>query len=90
MTITHANPIISYSMWDFITDGLSFIRSEYKFMFKNGYWYLIPYAVLYDIFKFLGIFLGSKQKYIPIWMKRALSKKKNHWDKYSDVLKEAA
>lgn len=90
MTITHANPIIFYSMWDFITDGLSFIGSEYKFMFKNGYWYLIPYAVLYDIFKFLGIFLGSKQKYMPIWMKRALSKKKNHWDKYSDVLKEAA
>jgi rhamnosyltransferase len=89
MPVTHANPIINYSMWNFITDGLTFIGREYKFMFQNGYWYWIPYAIVYDIAKFLGIFLGSKQKYMPIWMKRPLCEKKHqrHWDKYKDLIK---
>ena len=90
MPVTHANPIIDYSMMKFIADGLGFIFREYKFMLQNGYWYWIPYAIVYDITKFLGVFLGSKQKYMPVWMKKALCKKKNHWDKYEDVIKEPA
>jgi len=81
--------VAEYSMVDFIYDGLKYAYSEYKFMINNGYIHWIPYAVIYDIAKFLGVFLGSKQKYMPVWIKRALCKKKNHWDKYNDVIKEA-
>lgn len=80
--------IADYSMSHFIFDGLKHIFKEYRFMFKNGYGHWIPYAIIYDIAKFLGVFLGSKQKYMPLWMKKALCKKKNHWDKYHDVIKE--
>lgn len=87
MPVTHADPAINYGMRNFIIDGLKFVSEEYKFMLENGYWYWIPYAIVYDIAKFLGFFLGSKQKYMPLWMKRPLCRKKNHWDKYDDVIK---
>jgi hypothetical protein len=64
------------------------VFNEYKFMIRNGHCHLIPYAVVYDAAKFLGAFLGSKQKYMPLWLKRTLCRKKNHWDKYHDVIKE--
>lgn len=79
---------IKYYLIDFVKDGIKFVYNEYVFMMRNGYWYWIPYAIVYDITKSLGYILGSKQKYMPIWMKRALCKKKNHWDKYIDVIHE--
>lgn len=88
MPIIRANPIIGFSMKDFICDGLDFIWKEYKYVFKNGYWYWIPYAIVYDITKFLGVFIGAKQKYLPIWIKRALYTKSSYWDSHTDVIKE--
>jgi rhamnosyltransferase len=88
-----ARPVLyqgtDYSMNSFVFDGLKYVWAEYRFMLQRGYWYCIPYAIVYDITKFLGVFLGSKQKYMPLWMKRALSKKKDHWAQYHDVIKEA-
>ncbi len=77
-----------YPMQDVFFDGLRYVSGEFNFMLRNGYWYWIPYAILYDLMKFLGIFLGSKQRYMPVWMKRALCRKKNHWEEYTDVIKE--
>jgi rhamnosyltransferase len=86
--VIHRQEKFKYSMKYFFIDGLKFILEEYKFMLKNGYGHWIPYAIFYDLTKFFGTFLGSKQKYMPIWMKKLLCKKKNHWDKYNDVIKE--
>ena len=88
MPVVHQSAIVKYSMDNFLIDGLKFVSEEYKFMLKNGYGHWIPYAIFYDLTKFFGTFLGSKQKYMPIWMKKLLCKKKNHWDKYNDVIKE--
>jgi len=82
--------ILDYSMGNFFIDGLKFVFNEYSFMIKNGYWYWLPYALIYDMMKFSGIFLGSKHRYMPLWMKRGLCKKKNHWDKYKGVIAEPA
>ena len=90
MPVLHKDKTLDYSMSRFIRQGVLFVFKEYQFMLTNGYWYWTPYAVIYDVMKFLGIFLGTKQKYMPLWMKRALCKKKNHWNKYVDVIKEAA
>jgi rhamnosyltransferase len=81
---------LDYSMGRFVFDGVRFVLGEYKFMARNGHWHWIPYAIIYDLMKFLGIFLGSKQRYMPVWMKRILCKKKNHWDRYDDVIQELA
>jgi len=88
--VLHKGGVLNYSMIGFLLNGIVFVSGEYNFMLRNGYWYWIPYAIIYDGMKFLGIFLGSKQKYMPLWMKRALCKKKNHWDKYDDIIKEPA
>lgn len=90
MPVIHQSGVFQYSMGGFIIDGLKFVFGEYKFMLSSGYTRWIPYAIVYDIMKFLGIFLGSKQKYMPLWMKRALCKKKNHWDQYDGVIREPA
>jgi len=84
MPVTHDNT----SMGNFTWEGIKFVGAEYKYILQNGYWYWIPYAIIYDLTKFLGVFLGSQQKYLPVWMKKALTQKKYHWDKYSTVIKE--
>jgi len=88
MPVSHANSIIDFKMKDFIKDGLSLVYNEYAFMIKNGYWYWIPYAILCDMTKALGTFIGTKQKYIPVSIKRVLGERKYHWDKYDDIIKE--
>ncbi len=90
MPVVHEKGVFQYSMGGFIVDGLRFVIGEYRFMVRNGYARWIPYAIVYDTMKFLGVFLGSKHKYMPMWMKRALCKKKNHWDQYDGVIKEPA
>lgn len=70
----------------FIVKGLKYEYNEIKYFLKHGYAKWIPYALVYDFMKFLGYFLGTKQKYIPLWLKKALCKKKNHWDKYEDII----
>jgi rhamnosyltransferase len=78
----------SYPAKDFMRDGVKYLLREYSFMAQNGYFPWIPYATIYNAFKFLGMFLGSKHKYMPLWLKRMLCKKKNHWDKYNDIISE--
>jgi rhamnosyltransferase len=89
MPALHRGKVVDYSMGRVFLDGVSFVLKEYGFMLKKGYWHWIPYAMLYDFMKFAGLFLGSKQKYMPQRMRRALCKKKNHWDSYRDVIKDA-
>ncbi len=72
----------------FILRGLKYEYNGIKYFLKHGYAKWIPYAMLYDFMKFLGYFLGTKHKYMPLWLKRALCKKKNHWDKYDDIISE--
>lgn len=90
ISVIHMDKTINYHLSNFTKDGLLFVYKEYTFMLSKGYWYWIPYAVIYDMMKFLGIFLGSKERYMPLWMKRMLCKKKNHWDKYTGVIREPA
>ena len=75
-----------YSMVDLIADGLKFVAEEYRFMLEHNYWYWIPYALVYDFAKFSGLFLGARYRMMPLWLKKALSKKRNHWDIYTDVI----
>jgi len=87
MPVTHDNTIVDISMGNFTWEGIKFISAEYRYMLRNGYWYWIPYAIIYDLTKFIGVFLGSKQDHLPLWLKKALTQKKYHWDKYATVIK---
>ncbi|MFB0562663.1 MAG: glycosyltransferase family 2 protein [Candidatus Lokiarchaeia archaeon] len=89
MPFIYNNGQVNYSMKDFLIDGTKHVFRQFKFFVQNNYTKWIPYATIYDAFKFLGIFLGANQKYIPLKLKRTLCKKKNHWEKYTDIIKEA-
>ena len=82
--------VVDQSLRRFVLEGVGYVYNEYIFMLRHGHWRSIPYAIAYDTAKSLGILLGSGQQNMPLWMKRVLCKKKNHWDKYSDVIKEPA
>jgi rhamnosyltransferase len=75
-------------MENFLTRGLKFEHNEIKYFIKNGYAKSLPYTFAYDTFKFLGYFLGTKCKHMPVWLRKAFCKKSNHWDKYDDIIKK--
>lgn len=71
---------------NFLLQGLTYEIKQFQYLFENGYIQAIPYAFLYDLFKFLGYFFGTKYKYLPLWLRKSLSNNANHWDKYNDII----
>ncbi|MDF1532509.1 MAG: glycosyltransferase [ANME-2 cluster archaeon] len=53
-------------------NGFGYFKEEIRFI-KQENMFLIPYAILYDIFKFVGFFTGKHEKLIPAFMKKKLS-----------------
>lgn len=90
MPVVSREHLVDHSFKRFVSDGIVYVLNEYWFILRTGRWRWLPYAVLYDMSRLLGAFLGSRQKYLPLWLKRALCKKKNHWDQYPDIIKEPA
>jgi rhamnosyltransferase len=70
----------------FFLRGVDYEVKQLKYFLERGYFKHIPYSLVYDSMKFLGYFLGTKYKYMPTWMRKALCKKSNHWDKYLDAV----
>ena len=70
----------------FFFRGLSYEVKQLKYFLEKGYFKHVPYSLVHDSMKFLGYFLGTKYKYMPTWMRKALCKKSNHWDKYLDAI----
>lgn len=70
----------------FFVRGLNYELNQFRYFLEKKYYINIPYSLVYDLIKFLGYFLGTKCKYMPIWLKKTLSKKSNHWDKYYNAV----
>ena len=68
-----------YSSIAFAGSGLNHVRDELKFLVGNRHLKWVPYAVLYDLSKFVGISLGKKHKYFPAAAKRRLSMHSDYW-----------
>jgi rhamnosyltransferase len=73
---------------NFMWEGMTYELGELKYLLQSGHALWMPYALLYDFMKFLGYLAGTQQKYMPVWMKKALCKKTNHWSKYDDIILE--
>ena len=63
----------------FTSEGLAYTRSEMRFLITDGYIRWLPYAVFYDLAKFLGVSLGKKEKYLPFSLKKRLSLHSYYW-----------
>jgi rhamnosyltransferase len=75
------------AMPEFLTQGLRYEFAALRYFITHGYASRVPYMVLYDFLKFLGYSMGRGWRFMPMWMRKAFSKKANHWDKYDDIVK---
>ena len=77
---------IEYPKGKFISEGLKYLKAECQYIVSQGNMKHLPYAMFYEFMRFLGYFLGSNHKYMPLWLKVRLCNKKNHWKKYDDIV----
>lgn len=66
---------------NFFSEGLNYEVSQFRYFLEKNYTKYVPYSLGYDFMKFLGYSLGTKYNYMPKGLRKALSKKSNHWDK---------
>ena len=77
---------IEYPKGKFVFEGLKYLTAECQYIVSQGNMKHLPYAMFYEFMRFLGYFLGSNHKYMPLWLKVRLCNKKNHWKKYDDII----
>lgn len=53
----------------FFSKGFTYVYKELQYLTENRYFIEIPYAILYDVVKFIGISLG-KNKYAPLMLRK--------------------
>jgi len=61
-----------------LQNGLGYFWEEMKYICRENM-FLVPYAICYDLFKFLGFFAGVRQKWIPSMIKAHLSMHAYYW-----------
>jgi rhamnosyltransferase len=59
--------------------GIKYIFGEMSYVLKNKPIWL-PYAILYDFVKFSSLYFGKKEKYLPISLKKRISKHSRWWE----------
>ena len=59
--------------------GIKYIFGEMSYVLKNKPIWL-PYAILYDFVKFSSLYLGKNEKYLPIGLKKRISKHNGWWE----------
>lgn len=63
----------------FTKDGFSQVREEMRYMIKNGYGSMLPYSLLYNAMKFLGLEIGMKSSKLPTWLNKSMSQHRYFW-----------
>jgi len=62
-------------------EGLRYVKREARFLIGNRHLKWFPYAVLYDLAKFAGVSLGKKERWLPLALKKHLSRNIWYWDR---------
>jgi len=61
-------------------EGLKFVISEMKYLFKHAFW-RIPAGLLRKVFGYIGFRLGLIENRLPVWLKRKLAMNKGYFAK---------
>ncbi len=61
-----------------LQNGLGYFFEEMKYVRKESI-FLLPYAICYDLFKFMGFFAGSHHNFFPLFIKKHLSMHAYYW-----------
>lgn len=62
-------------------EGYRFVSSEIKMALQEGYWYLLPSALVRNGCKLTGYKLGKAEAKLPTWLKRKISMFSGYWVK---------
>lgn len=68
-------------------EGLRFLRSELKYLWEHAPW-LIPESFLRAGLKYVGYRMGRAERFLPLWLKRAMSRQKHFWDREAELLRQ--
>jgi rhamnosyltransferase len=64
-------------------NALAYGRGELAWLWRSGHRRWIPYAVLYEGAKFVGLQLGARHERIPVALKKRLSASPAYWERAS-------
>jgi len=59
-------------------EGLGYVKSELGFLLRKAPW-LIPYSLIRTTIKYIGFRLGLLERYLPVGLKKSISRQKNYW-----------
>lgn len=54
-------------------------RGELRWLWRNGHRRWIPYAIVYELAKFVGLQLGARHRLLPLALKRRMSALPTYW-----------
>lgn len=60
-------------------EGIKFVKSEMKYLWDTGYWYLMLSATIRTGLKYIGYKLGIRESCIPVSIKRKISMHPRFW-----------
>ncbi len=85
-SFTAVFPDTGFSSTTLIGSGIRYLLSEIQFLARIHRLRKMPYALFYEFIKGLGLLLGTGYRRLPEGLRRRFTKKRNHWDRYDDVI----
>jgi rhamnosyltransferase len=61
-------------------ESMRYARQELVWLVQTGQRRWIPYAVVYELAKFLGLQAGARHQRLPLWLKRRWSSSPGYWE----------
>lgn len=71
----------NYKVQTLLKKGIKRYLIKLNYVIEKGHFFLVFYAILFDIIKFLGMNLGKNEKFLPIFIKKRFSNYKSYWNK---------
>lgn len=85
-SFTAVFPGTNFSSASLFGSGISYLLEEIAFLARTRNVRMMPYALLYEFIKGMGLLLGTGYRRLPERLRRRFTKKRNHWDQYDDVI----
>jgi len=60
-------------------EALAYARGEIEWLWRTDRRRWLPYSIVYESAKFVGLQLGAHHRYLPSWLKYRLSEHKAYW-----------
>jgi rhamnosyltransferase len=60
--------------------ALSYARGELAWLWSSGQRKWIPYAILYELLKFVALHLGARHRRLPVTLKKRCSALPSYWE----------